>query len=183
MADRRQERHILSIDVPQRLVAGFVYDLPFGRGKWIGSGAPRIANALIGGWRLSGISTFQSGFPVSIARPSVNNGRSAKLDDPSIDRWFDTAAFSPALPFTFGNTGPSLPDVRQHGDRNFDFTLGKDFRFLERFRLQFRSEFFNAFNRPQFGAPIGNVTNPAFGQVTTQANSPREIQLGLKLYW
>jgi hypothetical protein len=183
MENRRAERHILTIDVPQRLVTGFVYDLPFGRGRRLGGGMHPWLNAIAGGWRLSGIATFQSGFPVDVSRPSVNNGSSAKLDHPTIQRWYDTSVFAPAPPFTFGNVGPTLPDVRMDGVRNFDFTVGKDFRFRERYRLQFRTDFFNATNTPHFGEPVSNVTNAAFGQVTSQANEPRQIQFALKLYW
>jgi hypothetical protein len=183
MEDRRAERHILTIDAPQRLVSGFVYELPFGRGRRLGGGMHPVLNAVSGGWSLSGIGTLQSGFPVDISRPSVNNGSSAKLDNPSIQRWYDTSVFAPAPPFTFGNVGPTLPDVRMDGVRNFDFTVGKDFRFRERYRLQFRTDFFNATNTPQFGEPVSTVTNAAFGQVTSQANEPRQIQFALKLYW
>jgi hypothetical protein len=183
MENRRAERHLLSIDVPQRLVAGFVYDLPVGRGRRAGGGMHPALNAIAGGWRLSSITTFQSGFPIDISRPSVNNGRSAKLDSPNIQRWYDTSVFAPAPPFTFGNVGPTLPDVRMDGVRNLDLTIAKDFRFRERYRLQFRTDFFNTTNTPQFGEPVGNVTSAAFGQITTQANEPRQIQFALKLYW
>jgi hypothetical protein len=183
MQDRRAERHLLDSDVPQRLVGAVVWDLPFGRNRRFGSGIGPVWNHLFGGWRLSGITTFQSGIPVALGRPVVNTGKSAKLDSPTINRWFDTSVFQPAAPFTFGNVGPALPDVRQDGIGNIDFTLSKDVAIRELFRLQFRTDFFNAFNSPQFGAPSGSVTSAAFGQVTSQANAPRQIQLGMKLYW
>lgn len=182
MENRRAERSLTPFDVPQRLVVSFIYELPFGRGKRLGGDWEGLANALLGGWTFSGFTTFQSGFPLSINRPAVKTG-SAKLDRPTIDRWFDTSVFSPADPFTFGNVGQVEPDLRADGVNNFDFTLAKNFYIQERFRLQFRAEFFNAFNTPQFAQPVDSVTNPSFGRVTSQANAPREIQFALKLFW
>ncbi|MGH9338817.1 MAG: TonB-dependent receptor domain-containing protein [Acidobacteriota bacterium] len=184
MENRRAERSLTPFDVPQRLVVAFVYDLPFGHGSRYGSTMHPVLNAILGGWTFSGISTFQGGFPiVNITRSANNDGRSAKLSNPTIAQWFDTSVFTPAAPFTFGNVPPVLPDVRRDGINNFDFTLAKNFFVGDRFRIQFRSEFYNAFNTPQFGAPVGGVTSSSFGVVNSQANPPREIQFGLKLIW
>ncbi len=81
----------------------------------------------------------------------------------------------------FGNVSPRLPDVRSDGVRNFDISLFKDFAVSERFRFQLRGEALNAFNTPRFGGPNTSVTSGSFGVITSQANSPRQIQLGLKL--
>ncbi|MGH9657270.1 MAG: hypothetical protein ACRD96_01935, partial [Bryobacteraceae bacterium] len=86
-------------------------------------------------------------------------------------------------PFTFGTTGRLLPDVREPGITNFDFSLHKRFPIRERIGLEFRTELFNMFNTPQFGRPNGGFGNVLFGQINNQANSPREIQFGLKLLW
>jgi hypothetical protein len=83
--------------------------------------------------------------------------------------------------FTFGNLSPRLPDVRNDGVRNFDISLFKDFNMTERLRLQFRAEALNAFNTPRFGGPNTSVTSSTFGVITSQANAPRQVQLGLKL--
>lgn len=181
--NRRAERSLTDLDTPQRLVLSYVYDLPVGRGRALGSNMPSVLNAVAGDWVFSGIATFQSGPVVRVSRPSVNAGRSAKLENRSIDEWFDTSVFAPAPPFTFGNVGPVLPDVRADGIKNVDFTLSKNFLIRERARVQFRTEFFNAFNTPQFGLPIAGVTNANFGRVTSQANSPRAIQFGLNVFW
>ncbi|MPY90223.1 MAG: hypothetical protein GEU99_20145 [Luteitalea sp.] len=183
MENRRAERSLSPFDVPQRLVIGYVYDLPFGQSRRFGADMHPVLNALAGGWTFSGIATFQSGFPISITRRSVNADQSARLDEPTIEQWFDTSVFSPAPPFTFGNVGPVLPDVRSDGVNSFDFTLAKTVPITQRFRLQFRTEVFNAFNTPQFAQPDGGVTSASFGQVSAQANAPREIQLALKLSW
>ena len=116
-------------------------------------------------------------------RPN-NNGHSAALRGSVHDRlnhYFDTSVFSRPAPFTFGNTGRNLPDVRGPGTRNLDFSLFKNFQIRERTSLQFRAEAFNAFNTPNFGFPKQVFNNPSFGIITTQANSPRQVQLALKL--
>ena len=76
-----------------------------------------------------------------------------------------------------------LPDVREPGITNFDFSAHRYFHIKERVSLQFRTEFFNMFNTPQFGQPNGGYGNVLFGAINSQANSPRVIQFGLKLLW
>jgi hypothetical protein len=193
--NRRLDRSVATIDVPQRLVLNYVYELPIGQGKRLLGGAHGITNTILGGWRVTGISTFQSGRPLALttasnntdsygggSRPN-NNGESAKLSDPTIARWLNTAVFSQPAPFTFGTTGRLLPDAREPGIANFDFTGQKNFSLTERFRLQLRAEFFNIMNTPQFGRPGQVFGTPQFGVISTQANSPRQIQFGLKLLW
>lgn len=93
--------------------------------------------------------------------------------------------FSQPAAFTFGNTSRTLPDVRDHGTNNFDIGLVKNNRFLHdgRMNLQFRAEFFNAFNRVRFGDPGLTFGTTTFGVVTSQANSPRLVQFALKLLY
>jgi hypothetical protein len=98
-----------------------------------------------------------------------------------LNRYFDTSVFSPAAPFTFGNTGRTLPDVRGPGVRNVDFSLFKNFRIRERMTAQLRGEAFNATNTVQFGLPNTTLNSNQFGRITSQANSPRQLQVGLKL--
>ena len=76
-----------------------------------------------------------------------------------------------------------LSGLRAPGSRNWDLSLFKDFALRERLKLQFRSEAFNAFNRVRFGSPNTSVVSNQFGQISSQANSPRQIQFGLKLIW
>jgi hypothetical protein len=181
--NRQLERSVSAFDVPQRLVMSYIYELPFGRRKSYANNLHPALDGVLGGWGVSGITTFQSGMPVGVSRPSVNNGKSAKLDNPTIDKWFDTSVFSVAEPFTFGNVGRLLPDVRSHGVKDFDIAVGKSFFVSERYELKFRTEFFNAFNTPRFGSPASGVTSATFGAVTSQANRPRSVQFGLQLYW
>jgi hypothetical protein len=108
------------------------------------------------------------------------------MSGPAVDRleeYFDTSVFSQPEPFTFGNVGRYLPDVRQPGTKNWDFSLFKNFDLREDLRLQFRAEMFNFTNTPVFGAPNVALNNNNFGRITGQANSPRQIQFGLKLLW
>jgi hypothetical protein len=171
-----------------------MYELPFGKGKRFLGGAQGLLGAVAGGWTVTSISTVQTGRPLALntatnntnslgggSRP--NNAGNASLDssERTLDRWFDTAAFSQPDPFTFGNTSRTLPNVREPGTTNFDFSAQKNFTITERLKTQFRGEFFNVFNTPQFGRPGTVFGNPQFGVISSQANSPRQIQLGLKL--
>lgn len=182
--NRRLEKSLSTFDAPNQFIFSGVYALPVGRARGVGKNWNRFENALLGDWDLSGIVRIQSGQPVAIGRPSVNNGQSGKLNNPTIYQWFNTSVFSSALPFTFGNVGPVLPDVRSNGLRNVDAVLAKNVRFSAAehpITVQFRTEFYNLLNHPQFAAPNGSVTSQSFGQVTAQANNPRDLQLALKI--
>src|SRR5216684_2486091 len=197
--NRRQDRAINAFDNPQRLVVSYNTALPFGTGKkWLGNSGK--LRQMISGWEINGIYTAESGNPLFLttasnltnsmggsSRPN-NNGKSAKLSgDPRgrLSQWFDTSVFSQPPAFTFGNVTRTLPDVRNHGTNNMDFGLVKNSRFLKdgRVNLQFRSEFFNVFNRVRFGNPGLTFGNPQFGVITSQVNAPRLIQFALKLLY
>ena len=196
--DSRAERAISSQDIAHRFVTSFVYDLPFGRGKKFGGDWNPAANRLFGGWQFNGIVTFQSGLPLIITQSANNvglfnptqrptwNGNDANLGgsrNSKIGKWFDTSAFSRTPAFTFGNTPRVMPNLRADGTKSFDLSLFKNNSFKEgKFIAQFRAEFFNAFNRVQFSAPGTRVDDfSGYGVVNGQANSPRQIQLALKL--
>ena len=191
--DRSQERAISTQDIAQRLVISAVWEMPFGRGQRFLGSAPRALDLILGGWQLNGIATFQSGQPLVIttAIPTTsgatrphNNGQSAKLDGPvrnRLNQYFNSAVFTAPGPFEFGSTPRTLPDVREHGTNNWDLSLFKNFAIKERFTLQLRGEFFNMFNRVQFGAPVGTQGNANFGIINSQGNQPRNVQLALRL--
>lgn len=179
------ERGRSSFDVRHRAVVSYSYELPFGRGK------------LYGGWQTLGIWTFQSGRPFTVAlNPDFDNSNTGRsvlgfgandrpnvtgnpvLANPTPERWFNTAAFAIPPRGTFGNAGRNILDGP--GLQTFNLSLIKNTYFTERVNLQFRSEFFNAFNRTNFGLPDNFVGNPTFGQLLT-AGDPRRVQLGLKL--
>jgi hypothetical protein len=189
------DRAVTSYDIPHRFVIGYVYELPFGRGRRFGSNASGPVNWVLGGWQFNGITTLQSGAPLAISASNVsglgnpteranNNGHSATLSGDvhnRLNRYFDTSVFSQPAPFTLGNVAPYLSDLRAPAINNFDLSLFKEFLPREYLRVQFRAEFLNAFNRVQFAAPNTSVTSTSFGVISSQTNSPRQVQFGLKL--
>ena len=180
----RSRKALSSFDAPNQFVLSGVYQLPFGHGRQFGQQLNPVLNAIVGNWDVNGILRVQSGQPIGISRPSVNNGQSAKLVHPGIDEWFDTSVFTVAPPFAFGNVGPVLPDVRTDAMRNVDTVLVKNFSFSikdKQITAQLRGEFYNLFNHPQFSSPNTSVSSQSFGQITSQANNPRDIQIGLKV--
>lgn len=194
--DRAAERAISSQDIRHRFVSNFVYDLPFGKNKQFGANWHPVVNGFLGGWQFNGIVTFQSGLPILITQGANNvglfnpaqrptwNGTGSNLTGSKTDKiakWFDTADFALTPAFTFGNSPRVMPDLRQDGEKNFDLSLFKNFAIRESKSLQFRAEFFNAFNRVRFGGPGSQVDSGNFGVVGGQGNGPRQIQLALKL--
>lgn len=200
--DRRVDRSVLGSDFPHRLVMSGVYDLPFGKGRKIAGGASGVVNALIGGWQMNGIATYQSGqalnFGVSGApayagtRASFTGSGDALTSGSVSDRlggasggpgYLNAAALRVPLSFEFGNTPRLDSRNRAPASKNLDFSLVKNIPLAEAFRLQFRVESFNITNTPVFGLPNSTVGNPGFGVIGSQSNQPRNLQLGLKLIW
>jgi len=193
----RASKSLADYDIAHRFVVSYIFELPFGRGRRFGSAWNPVTNAIAGGWQFNGFTTYQTGTPLSISANNVaglfnprglanNNGKSGKLTGDIHDRllrYFDTSVFSQPAAFTFGNTQPSSPDLRSPGVRNWDLSLFKDFGLREQLTLQFRTEAFNSFNTVRFGSPNTTVTSNQFGQISSQANSARQIQFGLKLIW
>jgi len=200
------ERSLDGFDVPQRFVLAYILDLPFGKGKKYGGGASPIADKFIGGWGVDGITTFQSGFPINIGGAGVlgnvpngggqratRTGRTADTSGSAVSRlndWFDTSVFEPTNVYTYGNDSRVEPNMRADGENSWDFAVFKNTKFGpdEKIAIQFRAEFFNIFNHPQFDPPNAGCcqpaqggTNSAFGVVSGQYNFPRIIQFGLKL--
>jgi len=184
----RLERSLDPQDVSKRLVLSGMYELPFGRGKMIGGGMAKWADFVVGNWQINGIGSFQSGFPLVMGSiGGTRPNRIATGTEPTgsaqdkLLRWFDTSAFAVPPAFTFGNSSRTTPDFRTHGTANFDLSLFKNFPIREAIRAQFRFEAFNAFNRVQFAAPNTQAGATAFGQITAQANAPRQLQVALKI--
>jgi len=206
---KKGEYSLSSFDVPHRLVVSYVFDLPFGKGKrWL-NGVSGVSNKLVSGWGLNGITTLQSGFPLAfiMASPNtlVNNfaignagpGTGAGVTRPNIvagcnksvsgskgellQKNFNTACFVAPGALEFGNAPRVDPDLRAWGINNFDVTVVKTTDISERFKLQFRAEVFNLFNRVQFSPPNTQVGSSTFGRITAQYNNPRLLQLGLRL--
>ena len=191
---RSCERSISSYDVPRRLVLNFTYELPFGKGKLVGSHWNRWVNGVLGGWQANGILTVASGMPLEITQSSNttfsfggtqhpnSTGISGDLGSQrSVYRWFDTSQFTLAQPYTFGNLDRTV-NIRQDFTRGLDFSIFKTGNiYKERVKLQFRAEAFNLSNTPIFSAPSANIQSATVGQVNSMQNSPRQVQLSLKV--
>lgn len=188
------ERSLGSLDTPNRLVTSFAYELPFGRAKRFGGGIPSWANKFVGGWQLGGIVQYQSGFPFTpvLGSPDPanvgfeyarrpNRIGSGKLDDPTLDRYFDLSAFTVPAPGTIGNSGRNI--LRGPGIKNWDLAILKNTYITERIYHQFRLELFNAWNTPQFRNPSTNVDPGSNGGRILGARDPRIIQVAMKLYF
>jgi len=182
--NRRLERSVDPTDVSKRAVMSLLYELPFFK-----------SNKLLGGWQVNTIGIMQTGVPVLVSgannflasRPD-STGQSAKLENPSAARWFNTDVFVNPPSFTFGNIGRALPDVRGPGTFNWDLSFIKNTRFAERYNLQFRAEMFNFLNSVNLGLPARGFTPGASGRnisgtfgTIVSARDARNIQLALKL--
>lgn len=195
-ANLQAEYAVSGYDVPVNNTTSLVAELPFGRGRRFGSNMPRILDAIIGGYRLTAINRVTSGRPVNItyspsAQFSVSGDLTYRpnligdpyLDNPTPTNYFNRAAFAiptdPSQPF--GNTPRNY--LRGPAFWQADIGLHKQFQLWnEATRLEFRAEAFNLFNRTNFGAPNGNISNTNFGTITS-AFPARELQLALKLYF
>jgi len=195
----RGEKSQSSFDSRQRLTVSYVYDLPIGKGKQFLAGVSGIADRFISGWGINGVTTFQKGFPLGITatpnntgfntglRPNVDAGCQKTIDGSAQSKylmWFNTSCFKAPAIYTFGNESRTDPTLRGPGIANYDFALFKKTAITERFNLEFRAEAFNVFNRVQFGNPnLAQTTaaNNTFGQITTQQNMPRLMQMALRL--
>ncbi len=186
-----------STNVKFNNVLNWVYELPFGRGRKMGSSWNRGIDAFAGGWELAGIFTWRSGLTLTAnsaecgancsmgsqdrsQRADAVPGQTIKVDSPNNFRWFNTAAFT-AAQTPFGTAGRGT--IYGPNLANWDFTLAKSFLLTERFRLQFRTEFFNALNQVNYDNPGTTVTSGASFGVITSALPGRSIQAGLKLYY
>ncbi|HWB95361.1 MAG TPA: TonB-dependent receptor, partial [Bryobacteraceae bacterium] len=191
---RACNRSVSSYDQPHRLIINTTYELPFGKGKMFGSGWGPVLHNILGNWQANGILTLSSGQPLRFTTATNTSfslgggqtpdttGKSADLGSArTIDRWFDTGQFTQPAPYTFGTTGRSISQVRYDHARNLDFSIFKEFVFKERARAELRGEAFNVMNHPLFGAPNTQFGSTTFGQVTTQENAPRQLQIAVKI--
>jgi len=166
------------------------YDLPFGTGKKFLSGAHPFVKHLVGGWQVSSIAYLRTGTPFSPSftatqtgwrggRPSVVAGAPLYPSEPTLDQWFNPAAFTTPAPFTYGNAARNL--LFTPGDIVIDMSVLKDFSLYERFRVQFRGEFFNMPNHPNWGGPGSNIsTASTVGKITGRGDQ-RQVQFGVKI--
>ena len=178
-------------NVPQALVVSAVYDLPFGRGKRFGTDMNRAVDAVVGGWNVNFISTFQGGTPFTVTAPNTTlwpaaniranrtcDGRSG-LQNKNVRsneyQWLETTCFTAPASGFFGNGGFDI--LNGPGINNTDFGAHKSFHIYDNVSFTLRGEFFNLFNHAQFNNPDSGVASGTFGRITS-ARSPRLVQLG-----
>jgi hypothetical protein len=181
------------------------YDLPAGRGKALLHDANAFVNGVLGGWRMSWILTMQTGQPLTVGcNPGTTaafgcnallvTGQDVYGGQHNVSQWLNPAAFhNPAAATAIGQTdlsplGGAATQAMGPPFKRLDWTLFKEFPVRGRSRFEFRAEFFNLTNHPNFGAPGNlNFTSPStFARVTAtrdNPNDPREVQLALKFYW
>ncbi len=187
-------------DETHNLTSYAVYELPFGKGKQFGSNVSSAINEVVGGWTVSPILTVHRGFPLGLytggtdhtgtssrgLRPDCNGtnkvfGRqNATAAQGGGFQWFDASNYTD--PVGFGTCAPQLGGLRGPGYYNWDLSLQKNFQLTERFRLQFRSDFLNAFNRVNLAVPNTTVQTSTTG-VIQNSQPARNIQFALKLYY
>jgi hypothetical protein len=202
------EKALSSSDAPQRLVVAYVYDIPVGRGKAVLPNLSKPADYVIGGWGLQGLTTLMSGFPLGIydnqntsnsygggQRPNVVAGCKKSIGGSAtkkLGEWFNTACFTQAPAYTFGDESRLDSSLEAPGMANWDMSIVKKFAIARdgKINMQFRSEFYNLFNRVQFGYPntawapltaSGTQSNPSLGVVSSQLNLPRIVQFALRI--
>jgi len=198
----RAERSLENFDVPQRFVLSYVLDLPFGRGRRYLASVNGLTDKLVSGWRLTGITTFASGFPLAITsaapnflsslfgagtiRPNVVAGCDKSVGGSIVSSAqtgasvVNPACFAAPGPFALGSEPRVDPTLRAQGINNWDISLAKLTSVSERVSLNFGAEFFNTFNRVQFGPPNTSFGSALFGKITNQVNNPRQIQFSLR---
>lgn len=189
--DLGMSRSIAAADINRRLVANWVYELPFGHGKQFLSKG--IGGKILGNWQVSGILAAQTGSPISIVAACTFPGvsglgcyadrtRSGVIPDgqQTMDRWFDTTAYANPGPYSFGSGSRTEPNLRNPGTFSFDAVASRWQPIKERMRLQFRAEFYNMLNHPNLGAPSATINSSTYGMITTKAGN-RTMVMGLRL--
>ncbi len=192
------EGSVSANDTPHRLVLAGIIELPFGRGKKFGANMNRLADALVGGWRLNSFLTLQSGQPVSVRmrtnrlsggqqRPNLDSTiapcTGANMHD-IIDgnaNFFNEAAFSSPGDQIPGTAPRYIDGCRIQRIVNLDQGISKEFKIRDRMKVEVRGEFFNFFNHPRFGFPDVGYGGGSFGTIgSDQANEPRHGQFGVR---
>jgi hypothetical protein len=174
-------------DVRHRAVISSVYELPWGPNRpWLNQGG--LLSAIVGGWQASTIVTATTGRPFNVnLAVGVNNGApswpnrvgSGRLDEPSVNLWFNPADFVAPPPNTYGDVGRGV--LYAPGHLNVDLSLTKRvFLFSGRANAQIRIESFNLFNNPGFGFPNASIGSPTVGRITSTVVDNRSMQFAVK---
>ncbi len=182
------------IQLNHNFTASIIYDLPFGKGRQFGSTWSGPINAILGGWQANVIEKITSGFPIFIVTSNNNSGVNftnnttnftrpnqvcnGRLSHHTVDQFFDTSCFEDPVNGQLGSANRA--PLYGPGFVNTDFSLNKRFHIHESTALEFRAEFFNLFNHPQFYQPVADRAASNFGAITETVNNPRLIQFALK---
>jgi hypothetical protein len=207
--NRKLDRGVSQYNIPHVFQFSYVYQLPLGRGKRFGANMNPVLDAIIGGWRTTGIWRFDNGQPLLLSLATTNQPLPGYGQRPDLtgtpqlnpkSKWLlpldqgggyfaNPEVFQVPAAYTIGTAPRTLPWINVPGTANANLSLFKEFslnRVHEGMHLELRSEWFNAFNHPQFSGPnagVGQTGATGFGAITSQANLPREIQMALKLYF
>ena len=181
-------------DVRHNLVFSANYELPFGRGRTWGTDSSALVDAILGGWRVSGIFQARTGFPITVidgANRSLQgvrgNERPNCTGDPvpadqKITHWLDINAFARVPLGTWGNCPVGV--ARAPGYKNIDLVLAKRFSLGGERAFEFRAEAFNLTNTPSFSPPAANINAPNdFGTITNTVSTARTVELVVKLFF
>lgn len=210
--NRKTQKSYSFEDIPNLASIAYVYDIPVGKGRhFLNRGG--VANAIVGGWKYSGILRYMSGFPQEIEGADTTNGLEnngweqanringvpmasaaylagqGNFNPGKGDSMFNLAAFAQPPNWTFGTITPNEATVRNFPFPNEDMSLLKEWRLHESWELSFRADLFNVFNRHVFDDNNGAYTTewtvgqPGFGTAYNTADNPRVIQFALRLKW
>jgi hypothetical protein len=204
--DSTYERRLSDADIPHRLVVSGIWEVPFGKGRRWGNSWGSVMDGFFGGWQVNGVYQAQSGRPLTLGNVAFFGDLrtlKATISGPSVSNVFDRSGFyfTDAPVQTNGVVDPAkqradnriqlsnnirtlpsrLPWFRGQGLNLVDLSLMKKLAVTERFRVELRGEWLNAFNHVQFDNPELNPTNSNFGTIRNQANLARNVQLGIKL--
>ena len=183
---------VAGFDLTHLLTASWVYNLPFGTGQRYQSNS-KVLNAIAGNWVFNGIGTVRSGVPYNVNASGGNIENTGNvvergnivgnpfLTNPTANQFLNPASFVDPAPGTFGTEGRN--DLRSPAVSNFDLSVFREFPFTETKRLEFRVDAFNAFNWQALNIPDSTIGDPNFGKVLSTAQTERQIQFALKLYW
>ncbi len=188
-ADTRPYESISAFDRPHRLASSGIWEVPVGRGRRFGSGMPRPADFLVGGWQLGAVVALQSGGPMGFGNAIFNgniNDIALAGGQRDVDRWINVdAGFNRNANQQLASNYRQFPlrfsAVSGPGQKSWDFSIVKNFPIYESLRAQFRGDVYNAWNHTNFNNPNTTPTNTAFGRITGTAGDPRNWQLSLKV--
>ena len=200
-----QEKSVAYADQPNGAVVSYIYQLPVGRGKWIGSNWGKKTDEAFGGWQVAGDTSFREGLPMGISanlnassvygggqhalvvgnpkQPGTIAGCNGPTALRNITHWYNPCAFQAAPAGTFGNAPRYFSNLRTAPYYDSDISLSKSTNITDSLRMQFRAEFFNAFNHVNLGPSTNTTPGTSSAGSIAFADIARQIQFAAKFYW